>query len=557
MKRRIVMGLMGIFVASLFSQGVWADDPADPYPITMSEMATWLQLFHAYETAARTYIDASRDFSKGPGGSMNLLSHLKYIPSERNQGQCKNGWAWAGTGVMEIALDVQEGIFDRLSVQYIDSCFGVGSEHPCCGGSVEDFAYFYSNRGKAIPWSNANGNYQDASRTCDQGLSAVSCGSIAASPSYGIDSIVAQSIPTHGVGQATAIANIKNVLNQQKAVWFSFVLRTSEDWGNFFSFWQNQPESAVWDFDATCGKSDIDGGGHDVLCVGYNDDDPATAYWIMVNSWGTTAGRPNGIFRVAMDMDYDCTDGSYNNLLWQTLDISFEAGYQTVYVDHAGTCNGFTPCSSTIQEGIGLAATGATIKITGGTYAEDVNLKVDKDLTFKGGYTATYSTQTMETICRSLTVSQGSAAVDKVTAKRVPATDVASVVFYNDVFCGQEASTASFILDEQVFTSLSGQFSSCKEVACGSSLYWILYAPSACQEIAQFGTYTLSCSCLYQIWLTKDEADGYVLSLYPTCPGDCSDFSPPQTGSRLLLDCTRTSKNTGRGLKSMGPWSSE
>ena len=73
-------------------------------------------------------------------------------------------------------------------------------------------------------------------------------------------------------------------------------------------------------------------GGHAVLCVGYNDDDPQNSYWIMLNSWGTPSGRPNGLFHVAMNMDYDCAEegwgGDYNHY-WQTISVTFGAAVPT------------------------------------------------------------------------------------------------------------------------------------------------------------------------------------------------------------------------------------
>jgi len=62
---------------------------------------------------------------------------------------------------------------------------------------------------------------------------ATSCSSIATSPNYGIDSIVAGVIETQDVGQAQATANIKNVLHQNKPVWFGWVLPTQTAWDNF------------------------------------------------------------------------------------------------------------------------------------------------------------------------------------------------------------------------------------------------------------------------------------------------------------------------------------
>ena len=116
---------------------------------------------------------------------------------------------------------------------------------------------------------------------------------------------------------------------QGKAIWFGFFLPDAASWSNFQEFWGGKPEAALWQPDYACGRtySYQSGGGHAVLCLGYNDTDPKNRYWIMLNSWGTTAGRPSGLFRVAMDMNYNC---SYTGLgyafYWMTLDLSYDAG---------------------------------------------------------------------------------------------------------------------------------------------------------------------------------------------------------------------------------------
>jgi len=58
--------------------------------------------------------------------------------------------------------------------------------------------------------------------------------------------------------------------------------------------------------------------------VGYNDEDPKNRYWIMLNSWGATKGRPDGLFMVSMDMNYSGTySGLGNAHYWMTLDADF------------------------------------------------------------------------------------------------------------------------------------------------------------------------------------------------------------------------------------------
>ena len=300
-------------------------DSCQAYPIMHPDRETREEWIEAYNSAPRAYIEMEGFQVPSPTGSLSLLDHLDYTPAERNQGDCGNCWAWAGTGCLGIALDVQEGIKDRLSVQYINSCgFDVIGTTCCEGAWLFDLADFYDVTGMTIPWSNTNAHWQDGDASCD-----TACSSISTTPNYPITSIQEVTIPTQGVGQATAIANIKNVLNQNKAVFFSFFLPNSSTWDDFNSFWNASGESVLYDMDQFCGipydDSPDEGGGHAVLCVGYNDDDPNNSYWIMLNSWGTgpTGNRPNGLFRIDMDMNYQCVNNPYYSFYWETLDVAF------------------------------------------------------------------------------------------------------------------------------------------------------------------------------------------------------------------------------------------
>jgi hypothetical protein len=296
------------------------------YPLMHPDKETLNKWIEAYNSAPLTHIEERKGFMvPGPGGSADLLDHLEYNASERDQGGCGNCWAWAGTGCLEIALDIQESIKDRLSTQYISSCFATDA---CCGGLLSDVADFYNTTKKVIPWSNENASWQDGGRSCG-GSTSVSCSSISTTPNYPIAFAQEETVPTQGVGNATAIANIKNVIDQGKAVWFGFFMARGSDWTALFNFWNNYDESAIWDPSYSCGYTwGAGGGGHAVLCVGYNDTDPNNSYWIMLNSWGTTAGRPNGLFRVNMSIDYDCfyydpSPVAYYSFYWQTLNVSF------------------------------------------------------------------------------------------------------------------------------------------------------------------------------------------------------------------------------------------
>ena len=531
MKRKLFLGILGLFLALSCAGGAWSDESKGPYTIMKPDRETRLRWIHDYEMAPRAYIDKTINFSIMPGGSLSLLSHLQYIPSERSQGSCGNCWAWAGTGVMGIALDVQENILDRLSVQFISSC---NTAKSCCdGGWLSDFADFYTFEGYTIPWSNTNANWQNGDGNCN-----VPCSSIATSPSYDIGyigSIEAQTVETHSVGQAQAIADIKNVLNQNKAVWFAFFLPTGSDLDTFKNFWHNQGETVTTNLDYGCGHTwDSGGGGHAVLCVGYNDNDPSNSYWIMVNSWGTTGDRPNGIFRLDMDMDYGCTyydDGWFWSYYWQTLDVSFNGA--VLYVESTGICNGNTPCYSTIQGAINAVSSGSTIKIAGGSYGEDVSLNTNKNLIFEGGYDSTFTTQSSETTFHTMTISNGTAVVDKLTLGSTA--DVASAEFYNDLLCGSSPFTATLTIDGQALTSQTGVYSDCYDFDCGVSLNWSLYANTgACGIITESGTTTLDCNCLKSYILTLSGSTPFIGYVY-TCPGDCSDAGSVFTGAMKLL----------------------
>jgi len=128
----------------------------------------------------------------------------------------------------------------------------------------------------------------------------------------------------------------------------------------------------------------------------------------MVNSWGTTASRPNGIFRVNMDVDYDCADstGAYN-LYWQTLDVDFDIEKEFHYVEPSGLCGGNTPCYFTIQEAINAAGSGAVIRVAEGRYYEELILNSAKVLTLQGGWNTGFTTRSSSTTIDSLTISNG------------------------------------------------------------------------------------------------------------------------------------------------------
>jgi hypothetical protein len=292
---------------------------------TLNETSDWIE---SYKTAPVAYLSpkVQNELNSAGGAHVNLLEHMNYTPSEHDQGICGCCWAWAGTGILEIALDTQLKIKDRLSIQYLSSNYNGsrGSGWSCCGGWLQDLARFYDSKKMVVPWSNTNAQWRDGRRTCGM-ESSVSANSISTDTHYDLISVRAVTVPTWGLKKEEAISNIKNVIDQGNGVWLGFFLPNQTDWNKFFDFWGHQPECAIWQPD-NCTSQYIfnDGGGHAVLCVGYNDTDPKKRYWIMLNSWGVTDGRPDGLFMMSMDMNYNCTyPGLGNAYYWMTLDAKY------------------------------------------------------------------------------------------------------------------------------------------------------------------------------------------------------------------------------------------
>jgi hypothetical protein len=303
--------------------------PVREYPI-MHPTSEVARLWSGqYNASARAYLspEIANKMASAPVASFSLLDRLKYTPSERDQGTCGNCWAWAGTGVMELDYARQKGASDRLSLQYLDANYkgGCGTSGACCGGWLPDLVSFYQAKRIMVPWSNSNAHYRDGGQGCGA-CSLVSASIISTKPHYDLAAISVNTIPTQKLAKEEAISNIKNVLLQGKGIWFAYYLPDKSAWDNFYRFWGSEPESSLWQPDSACGKSfDYkNGGGHAVLCVGYNETDPNNRYWIMLNSWGNTTGRPAGVFCMNMDMNYDCSYGDIGYAFyWMTLDMSY------------------------------------------------------------------------------------------------------------------------------------------------------------------------------------------------------------------------------------------
>ncbi len=330
----IILGVQGMLCAGAIASGGegTAQPYSDPNTVMSISSAKFLSWARDLQAAPEAYIDPELALRIPQSDSYSLLPFLRYVPAERSQGGCGNCWLWAGTGMMEIALaQYGSGARDRLSVQYPTSCGLTGDDFACCGGTLDTLRNFYIGHGlMAVPWSNVNAEWEDTRTNCDDGMSGWHCPRVFTCPHYPIESISNPAlISTTDVPKETAIANIKNVLLQRKAVYYGFWMPTNADNVAFHTFWHEQNESALWNPNSFCGHVAGDPlEGHAVVLVGYVDVGKFNRYWICVNSWGAPAGRPNGLFRLSMNMDYRGTfrqgDRDFAVSYFETMDVTYD-----------------------------------------------------------------------------------------------------------------------------------------------------------------------------------------------------------------------------------------
>lgn len=314
------------------------------------------QMQNAIDTAPKYSAPARRLLAKkssSPTGSVSLLPYLPYIPSQRDQGNCGNCWVWASNGALEIEHNVNNGIRDRLSIQYVNSKYEYNTgSYACLGGNVEKFTTWYNTDKSPIPWTNTNASYGDYKPKAG-GATAVPFSSITTSPHYSLNSLTNTTVSTYGVGNATAIANIKAALDSNHPVVNLYYL-PSAGWTDFSEFWNSGTNTSM--YDTTVYNGQEIGGGHAVLIVGYNTTDPVNPYWLVLNSWGATTNRTDGTYRLNMSMNYDA--------------VAYESGetyqqnqFEILTSDFTGTPA--MPTVSSVSPGSGPVTGGNLVTITG------------------------------------------------------------------------------------------------------------------------------------------------------------------------------------------------
>lgn len=88
-----------------------------------------------------------------------------------------------------------------------------------------------------------------------------------------------------------------------------------------------------------------------------------------------------------------------------------ESSAVTVYVDAGGSCSGYSPCYSIIQDAIDNSDTENVIEITQGTYNENIVFNSLKNLTISGGWDPSFTSQSASTIIQSMTIESASGTV--------------------------------------------------------------------------------------------------------------------------------------------------
>ena len=306
--------------------------PASPFiQHDDASLRAWVEDYEQAPAAPSAPLSRARS-AVPPSEARSLLPFFEHDATEWDQGAVGTCWVFAGTGTLEAALMTSTGVRDRLSVQWFDSNYngGSGPNWAGNGGTLTQFVRFYDQRRMAVPWSNANASYRDRYAVTS---AMVPASAIAEVPNYTILSIGEYRLETRGVGQAQAIATIKGSIDAGRPLFVGLSFPNQAATKAFTDFWWYGGDDEVWNptpYDYAAWDRGVS---HAVLCIGYDRTDPENPYWLMLNSMGTgyapdgTVGqRPEGTFRMRMDLDYDAIfvhDYAIYPAQWEAVQASF------------------------------------------------------------------------------------------------------------------------------------------------------------------------------------------------------------------------------------------
>ena len=141
-----------------------------------------------------------------------------------------------------------------------------------------------------------------------------------------------------------------------------------------------------------------------------------TGAWALLKQY-KAGGTVTDLFGAINSTGYSvftlCTGWYYPNYKPRVqVDSALETlGFTILYVDPSGSCNGNTPCYTTIQSAIDALSSGSLIKILAGTYAENLNLNSSNNYELQGGQNSTYSSTTGTSSVNSMTFGSSSGTV--------------------------------------------------------------------------------------------------------------------------------------------------
>jgi len=107
--------------------------------------------------------------------------------------------------------------------------------------------------------------------------------------------------------------------------------------------------------------------------------------------------------RTTLGNSPEASDPSGNDISIDGTDGSIRAE-TIVYVDPAGQCGGNESCYSGIQNAIDSASSYLLMRLSSGTYDEDLVIDQTHGLTLSGGWDSTFTTQSSNTVLNSLTI---------------------------------------------------------------------------------------------------------------------------------------------------------